>query len=150
MILKNIEKELVRYFNIKIKKPREFFEKPKPDEFDFGSLRLMFESNRNICFDMDPEFDENYEISPSNYIIVSISSSIYYTYQNEHRTLLYLIIYLDKKATKITKIDTNGGLIQQHPTFYELIYHIIFSFGLKLSDFKKILEKIKLMTVQAV
>ena len=147
-MLKDIEEELVRYFNIKRRQIKEYYQIPEDDDICLSKIRLNFQSMRHIQYNAISGSLDNYSTTPINFIIVTIGTN--YPFIKQAKILINLYIYLNDKATKIDRIETTGGIISGKPTFYELMRYIRFCLGFRREDFKKLLTKLKVLNVSVV
>ena len=139
-MLKDIENELVRYFNIRRREIKEYYQIPKDDNLLLTKVKLNFQSLVYQEYNVDRSH-KYYQI-PVNFILVTIESY--------GRKLIYLYLHLDSKMTKIESIETAGGILSREPSFDELMGYIRYCIGLKKKDFKELLNKLKILNVSVV
>ena len=151
-MLREIEKELVTYFNIKIKKLNFNYEIPDHNTINLRPIGLCLEARRQMHYERIDGTDD-YEKWPINFITINLEGVYNIPYGTEERFRLIfeqIYLHLDEDATKIVEIKQTGGILKDKPSFHELIDYLKNCIGMKRKDFEDLLNKLRLVNVAAV
>ena len=150
-MFREIEKELITYFHIKIRKLNFDFEIPESDYIYLRPVSLCLEARKQTHYHRID--DDEYETSPVNFIAVNIEG-IYNPRREEEKEfrliLSHIYLHLDDEAAKIEEIKSSGSILNLNPSFMELINYFKNCLGMRRKDFKELLEKLRLVNVAAV
>ena len=148
-MLKEIEKELVTYFNIKIKKLNFDYEIPDHNLINLNPVALCLEARRQMHYERIDDTDD-YEKWPINFITINLEGVYNHPYGKEERFRLIfeqIYLHLDEDATKIVEIKQTGGILKDNPSFHELIDYLKYCVGMRRKDFEDLLDKLKLVNI---
>ena len=148
-MLKEIEKELIRYFKI--------LDEHNTDVIIGGLYDgSVIHAGESYKFNIQLMYSSEYDVPANSYKSSEIKNfglitgSIKYGNSSDEKTLIELEFLLDLDDEKIVRIETALGIIPRAPSFKEFMRYLTFCLGLKRKDFQSILDQIKLLCVSAV